>query len=75
MAGFTIPDGHDSVAGWSFWALATFWIWGVSLRTATAAYWRAARRSARAPRDQSCHVTGASGAYTHQVPVRTEARR
>jgi hypothetical protein len=38
--GFTIPPGNDGLPGWSFWGqVATFWIWGVSLGIATAAYW------------------------------------
>jgi hypothetical protein len=43
--GFTIPAGNDGLPGWSFWGqVATFWVWGVSLAVATAAYWRDMRR-------------------------------
>jgi hypothetical protein len=43
--GFTIPEGNAGLPGWSFWGqVATFWIWGISLATATVVY---VRRGAR----------------------------
>lgn len=37
--GFTIPAENDGLPGWSFWGqVASFWIWGVALTIATAAY-------------------------------------
>jgi hypothetical protein len=43
--GFSIPADNAGLPGWSFWGqVATFWLWGVSLATATAAYWLATRR-------------------------------
>jgi hypothetical protein len=43
-AGFSIPETNAGLPGWSFWGqIATFWIWGVSLAVATAAYWHATR--------------------------------
>jgi hypothetical protein len=39
--GFVIPPENDGLPGWSFWGqVATFWVWGVSLTIAVAAYWR-----------------------------------
>ena len=50
MDGFAIPAANDGLPGWSFWGqVATFWLWGVSLAVATAAYWLAARDDKRAP--------------------------
>lgn len=52
-SGFTIPAGNGGLPGWSFWGqIATFWIWGVSLTVATAAYWLRTRRSPDAGRGQ-----------------------
>ena len=46
LDGFVIPASNDGLPGWSFWGqVASFWIWGVSLTVATAAYWRAAPRA------------------------------
>ena len=46
LEGFVIPASNDGLPGWSFWGqVATFWIWGVSLTVATAAYWHAASRA------------------------------
>jgi hypothetical protein len=43
-SGFSIPDANAGLPGWSFWGqVATFWIWGVSLPIAAAAYWVGAR--------------------------------
>ena len=52
FAGFTMPgEVAEGIPGWSFWTqVAIFWIWGVSLTIATAAYavrrWRRYRRTA-----------------------------
>jgi hypothetical protein len=44
LDGFAIPPSNDGLPGWSFWGqVACFWIWGVSLTIATAAYWLASR--------------------------------
>ena len=40
LDGFVIPSSNAGLAGWAFWGqVATFWIWGVALTVATAAYW------------------------------------
>ena len=37
--GFSIPAANRGLPGWSFWGqIVTFWVWGVSLAVATAAY-------------------------------------
>jgi hypothetical protein len=48
--GFTMPgEVAEGIPAWSFWTqVAIFWIWGVSLTLATAAY--IARRGRRLPR-------------------------
>jgi hypothetical protein len=39
-SGFSIPADNAGLPGWSFWGqVATFWIWGIALTVATAAYW------------------------------------
>ena len=44
MDGFSIPAANDGVAAWSFWGqVASFWVWGLSLAIATAAYGWATR--------------------------------
>jgi len=46
--GFTIPASNAGLPGWSFWGqVATFWIWGIALTVATAAYWHATRARVR----------------------------
>jgi hypothetical protein len=48
--GFRIPPGNGGLPGWSFWGqVATFWIWGIALTIATAAYWLETRAWRHAP--------------------------
>jgi hypothetical protein len=52
MDGFAIPEANAGLPGWSFWGqVASFWVWGVSLAVATAAYWWSARGGRRAAAD------------------------
>jgi hypothetical protein len=51
LDGFVIPASNAGLPGWSFWGqVASFWVWGVALTVATAAYCGALRdRGRRTP--------------------------
>jgi hypothetical protein len=79
MDGFVIPTDNDGLPGWSFWGqVATFWVWGVALAVAAAAYWHEMRgitASTAGHEIVGLAGDGGSGIRERRIPIRRGAIR